>query len=190
MWRLLARNIGQDFLELHDRAAITVGEIEKSLKEKGIIKDPQGSDKFSPDRIKHPRSAEWWLLTHVAEFLKLWIRRPLEKEARAVTRAECARPVVKNKACVTPDLDPDPISFLFKLGRDPREGLERALKQYQDKLLDVIGSLAKIMDMAEEAKSKDVPVDFDLLQGWSQRAVCFLWNANAALVAESHIDED
>lgn len=127
---------------------------------------------FSPELIRHPRSTDWRPLPHVAEFIKLWIRRPLEKEARAVMKEECSRPVVDGKCCLTPELDPDLISFLFKMGCDPRKGLEKALKQCQGRLLDVLGPLARILDMAEEAKMKKVHVDIDLLRGWSQRAVC------------------
>ncbi|KAJ1180227.1 hypothetical protein NDU88_005449 [Pleurodeles waltl] len=64
-------------------------------------------------------------------------------------------------------------------GRDPRKGLERSLKQCEDKLLDVLGPLARIFDMVEQSYVKGTDLDINLL-----RAICFLGNANAGFIAE------
>ncbi|KAJ1096895.1 hypothetical protein NDU88_002025 [Pleurodeles waltl] len=73
---------------------------------------------------------------------------------------------------------------LLLLGRDPRKGLEHLLKQCQDQLLDVLGHIAKILDMVEEAYLNDMPVDLELLSGRSQKAAMLLGNDNAGLLTE------
>ncbi|KAJ1210710.1 hypothetical protein NDU88_006072 [Pleurodeles waltl] len=112
------------------------------------------------------------------------LRKPLEKDERSVMMAECSRPVIDEKVCMTPNLDPDMLTYLFKLGRDPRKGLEKSLKQVQDKLLDVLGPLARMFDTVEDAYLKGKDLDVHLLRGWCHRAICFLGNANAGLLTE------
>lgn len=51
-------------------------------------------------------------------------------------------------------------------------------------MLDVVGPLAKIFDLAEEAAASNVPVDTETLRGWIQRAICFIGNANVAFSTE------
>ncbi|KAJ1112969.1 hypothetical protein NDU88_001229 [Pleurodeles waltl] len=115
------------------------------------VKDPLGQVLFEPSDVKHPRSAEWWPMRHVAEYIRQKIRNPLERNERNVMRAECSHPVIGEKDSMTPNLDPVLITYLFKLGRDPRKGLERLLKQCEYRLLDVLGPLARICDMVEES---------------------------------------
>ncbi|KAJ1080205.1 hypothetical protein NDU88_000425 [Pleurodeles waltl] len=55
---------------------------------KGIVKDPMGEEMFSPHNIRHPRSAEWWPLNHAGQFIKQWMRNPLEKESRHIPKAK------------------------------------------------------------------------------------------------------
>ncbi|KAJ1140652.1 hypothetical protein NDU88_007001 [Pleurodeles waltl] len=147
--------------------------------------DPLGEKLFEPKDIRHPRGKEWWPLEHVAGYIKDRLCKPLEKDERNVMRAECSRPVIDEKVCVTPNLDPDMITYLFKLGRDPRKCLERSLKEVQDKLLDVLGPPARIFDTVEDGYLKGKDLDVPLLWGWCQRAIGFLGNANAGLLAES-----
>ncbi|KAJ1122681.1 hypothetical protein NDU88_001166 [Pleurodeles waltl] len=85
------------------------------IEQRKEMKDPLGHALFEPSDVKHPRSAEW---------------KPLERNERNVMGAECSRPVIGEKDSMTPNLDPDLITYLFKLGRDPRKGLERSLKQF------------------------------------------------------------
>lgn len=51
-------------------------------------------------------------------------------------------------------------------------------------MLDIVGPLAKILEMALSAKESATPVDPDILAGWTQRAICFLGNANCAISTE------
>lgn len=134
--------------------------------------------------MRHSRGSEWWPMSHVAEYIKYWIRRPLERSERNIMRAECSRPVIGEKDTLTPNLDPEIITYMFKMGRDPRQGLEKALKHCEDKLLDTLGPLARMFNLVEEAYLKGTDLDIVLLRGWCQRAICFLGNANAGLIAE------
>ncbi|KAJ1191577.1 hypothetical protein NDU88_000893 [Pleurodeles waltl] len=146
--------------------------------------DPLGEKLFEPKDIRHPRGKEWWPLEHLAGYIKDRLRKPVEKDEKNVMRAECSRPVIDEKVCMTHNLDPDMITYMFKLGRDPRKGLEISLKQVQNKLLDVLGPLARIFDTVEDAYLKGKDLDVHLIRGWCQRAICFLGNANAGLLTE------
>ncbi|KAJ1110726.1 hypothetical protein NDU88_008074 [Pleurodeles waltl] len=48
------------------------------------VKDPLGQTLFEPSDVKHPRSAEWWPMRHVAEYLKQKVWKPLERSERNV----------------------------------------------------------------------------------------------------------
>lgn len=52
-------------------------------------------------------------------------------------RAECPRPTVPKGVCETSAVDPKVVTFLSKTAWSPRKGLKLALKNCQDKLLDV-----------------------------------------------------
>lgn len=62
--------------------------------------------------------------------------------------------------------------------------MERSLKGCQDRLLDVLGPLTRIIDSAEESHINGTPLNTELIRGWSQRALIRLVNANASLNAE------
>lgn len=149
-----------------------------------VILDPLGQEMFSPDNIRHPNSSQWWPQHHVAKFIQKWVKHPLEREARNIMKAECPRPMVQDKLCLTPNLDPELIKFLFKLGRDPRKGMERSLKSCQDRLLDTLGPLCRLIDLIEENYINGSQPDINLLRGWSQRTLILLGNANASLNTE------
>ena len=51
-------------------------------------------------------------------------------------------------------------------------------------VLDLSGPLAKILELGYYAKESGIPVDPDILIGWTQRTICLLGNANCALSAE------
>lgn len=68
--------------------------------------------------------------------------------------------------------------------KDPRRGIDRSWWSCQDKLLDVIGPLTKILDMAEEAKVTGSAISPEVLSNWAQRAVVFVGNANCAISTE------
>lgn len=48
----------------------------------------------------------------------------------------------------------------------------------------MLGPLTCILDMAEEARSKNIRVNVDLLRCWAQCAICMLGNVNASLITE------
>ncbi|XP_044140287.1 uncharacterized protein LOC122930766 [Bufo gargarizans] len=146
--------------------------------------DPLGEPMFDPDVLHHPRSAEWLPADHVGKYLEYWVRRPLSKEARNKMRAECPRPIVPNKVCDTPVVDPKVTQFLAKSGWNPRKGLDSALRSCQDKLLDIFGPLAKLFELAESARSDGSQIDPEEMRGWVQRAICIAGNTNTSLSIE------
>ncbi|XP_056429491.1 uncharacterized protein LOC130368972 [Hyla sarda] len=54
----------------------------------------------------------------------------------------------------------------------------------QDKLLDILGPLTKILNLAEHAVATGGSVDAGVLRNWALRATCLLGNANSAMSAE------
>ncbi|XP_044156772.1 uncharacterized protein LOC122943252 [Bufo gargarizans] len=146
--------------------------------------DPSGIPLFDPDSLHHPRSAEWLPVAHVSDYLEHWVRRPLSKEARSKLRAECPRPLIPNKVCDTPSVDPKMTQFLAKTGWNPCKGLDSAIRSCQDKLLDIFGPLAKIFEMAESARADGSPIDPEELTGWIQRAICIAGSTNSSLAIE------
>ncbi|KAJ1195191.1 hypothetical protein NDU88_004472 [Pleurodeles waltl] len=103
---------------------------------------------FSPKEIIHPRSSSWAPPPEVAEYLQNHIRAGFDKDVRARLRAECPRPDLEGKVINTPDIDPTMVTFLKKWAKDPKKGLDLAWHSCQDKLLDLSGPLAKILEMA------------------------------------------
>ncbi|KAJ1160158.1 hypothetical protein NDU88_000660 [Pleurodeles waltl] len=146
--------------------------------------DQLGEKLFEPKHIRQPRGKEWWPLDHVASYIEALLRKPLEKDERNVMRVDCSRPVIEEKVCLAPNLDPEMFTYLFKLGKDPRKGLEESSKQVQDKPLDLLGPLGRIFDTVEDVYLKGKDLDVHLLHGLRQRAICFVRNANAGLLAE------
>ncbi|XP_044127310.1 uncharacterized protein LOC122921396 [Bufo gargarizans] len=149
----------------------------------GVL-DEAGELMFDPESLHHPRSAEWLPSPHVGAYLEHWVRHSLSRESRNKLRAECPRPVVPNKVCDTPLVDPKMSQFLAKTGWNAKKGLDSALRSCQDKLLDVFGPLTRILEMAEAARIEGSPVDPVELRGWAQRAICLAGNANTAVAIE------
>ncbi|KAJ1170232.1 hypothetical protein NDU88_002113 [Pleurodeles waltl] len=102
---------------------------------------------FNPEDIVHPRSTSW-APPEVALYMQDHIRASFDKEVRARLRAECPRPDLDGKVTDTPDIDPAMVTFLKKWAKDPKKGLDRAWRSCQDKLLDLSGPLAKILELA------------------------------------------
>ncbi|XP_044146872.1 uncharacterized protein LOC122935173 [Bufo gargarizans] len=146
--------------------------------------DSSGAPMFDPEALHHPRSAEWLPDTQISSYLEHWARRPLSKEARSKLRAECPRPIIPHKVCDTPVVDPKMTQFLSKSGWNAKRGLDSALRGCQDKLLDIFGPLAKIMELAESARQEGSHIDPEELTGWAQRAICIAGGANASLSVE------
>ncbi|KAM4807615.1 LOW QUALITY PROTEIN: uncharacterized protein WCC33_005133 [Rhinophrynus dorsalis] len=146
--------------------------------------DARGDPMFDPEGIKHPRSSDWTPRPNVAQYLETWVRKPISRATRSKLRAECPRPVIANRVCETPELDPKMVQFIAKSGKDPRRGVDQALKSCQDKLLDSLGPLTKIFELSEEALQSKKPIDVQVLRGWVQRAICMIGNANSAIASE------
>ncbi|XP_056400569.1 uncharacterized protein LOC130294571 [Hyla sarda] len=154
-----------------------------ALQEDTTVTHP-GDSYFDPALICHPRSGEWLPNSRIAEFLALRANKPLDRPSRSKLKAECPRPSLPNNSSATPELDPLLAKFLFKTGKNPKKGVDRSFKSCQDKLMDLLGPLSKIMDMADEASASNSTVDTETLKGWIQRAICLFGNANAALSTE------
>ncbi|KAJ1146000.1 hypothetical protein NDU88_012282 [Pleurodeles waltl] len=136
---------------------------------------------FNLEDIIHPRSSSWTPLPEVALYLQEHIREGFDKDARARLLAECPRPDLEGKVTDTPDIDPKMVTFMKKWAKDPKKGLDLAWRSCQDKLLDLSGPLAKILEMTFLAKESNAPIDPDVLVGWAQRAICHLEKANVAI---------
>lgn len=139
------------------------------------------------DEIVHPRSAAWAPGDKVVKFVAGRLRKLIVKEARGCLRAECPRPTLEGKVALTPELDSRMATFLAKYMKDPRKGIDRSWRSCQDKLLDAIGPMTKILDMAEEAKVTGSAISPDVLSNWAQRTIVFLVNANCALSTERRL---
>ncbi|KAJ1196472.1 hypothetical protein NDU88_000343 [Pleurodeles waltl] len=145
---------------------------------------PSNPFQFNPEDIIHPRSADWAPAQAVADYLHDKLRKGFDKEVRNRLRAECPRPEIPDKVAETPDIDPSMLTFLKKFAKDPKKGIDRAWHSCQDKLLDLAGPLAKILEMALRAKESGEPIDPHTLAEWTQRAICLLGNANCAISSE------
>ncbi|XP_078531608.1 uncharacterized protein LOC144818244 isoform X2 [Lissotriton helveticus] len=142
------------------------------------------ADMLDLDDIVHPRSAEWVPAEKAALYLASRLRKPLENEARSRLRAECPRPTLEGKVSIIPDIESKMATFLAKFIKEPKKGIDRSWRACQDKLLDITGPLAKILDMAEEARVSGSLIYPEVLSAWAQQAICFVGNANCALSTE------
>ncbi|XP_056388255.1 uncharacterized protein LOC130283090 [Hyla sarda] len=137
-----------------------------------VILDSLGEPLFHPDAISHPRSGDWSPLPHVAQYVELWACKSLDRSSRNKLRAECPRPFIPNKVVATPEVDPILMKYLLKSGKFPKKGIERSFKTIQERILDLMGPLTKILNLAEHAAASEEPVDVRQLRGWAQRAIC------------------
>ncbi|XP_078515097.1 uncharacterized protein LOC144773902 [Lissotriton helveticus] len=139
---------------------------------------------FDPTHIIHPNSTAWLPSPAVAEYVQQHIRQSFDKEVRARLRSECSRPDLADNLADTPEVDPTMVTYLRKFAKDPKKGLDRSWRSCQDKVLDMLGPLTKILDLGFMAKESSTMVDPDELIEWAQRAICQLCNANCALSSE------
>ncbi|KAJ1137884.1 hypothetical protein NDU88_004280 [Pleurodeles waltl] len=121
------------------------------------VVDSEGVPMFDPSLIQHPNSAEWLPLDHVGDYISSRLRLPLDKQTRSKLKSECPRPSLDSNITATPSIDQSLISFFTKFGKDPRKGVDKAWTTCQDKLLDVVGPLTRIFDLAETARLEDSP---------------------------------
>ncbi|KAJ1103729.1 hypothetical protein NDU88_001150 [Pleurodeles waltl] len=75
-------------------------------------------------------------------------------------------------------------TFPVKFVRDPKKGIDCSSRSCQDKILDVVGPLSKILDMDEDAKAFGSLISPEALSNWAQRAIIFLGNANFEIFTE------
>ncbi|KAJ1163213.1 hypothetical protein NDU88_003676 [Pleurodeles waltl] len=124
-----------------------------------IISDAEGVPMFNPKYIHHPNSTKWFPADHVGDYVASRLHMSLDKQTRAKLRSECPRPPLPSKITSTPAIDPSLITFFTKFGKDPRKGVDKAWSTCQDKLLDVVGPLTRIFDLAEAAHLNNCTID-------------------------------
>ncbi|XP_056420670.1 uncharacterized protein LOC130361553 [Hyla sarda] len=139
---------------------------------------------FDPALIRHPRSGEWLPTPEIAKFISTRTFKSLDKNTRNKLKAECPRPSLPHNSNITPELDPILSKFLSKGNKNPKKGLDRSFRSCQDKLMDLLGPLSKMLDLAHSAVTNQTPLNSEVMLGWLQRATCIFGNANAALSAE------
>ncbi|KAJ1083522.1 hypothetical protein NDU88_003684 [Pleurodeles waltl] len=125
---------------------------------------------FDPTEIGHPRSTNWVPLPEVANYVQSHFRQGFEKEVRARLSSECPRPDLAGKVSDTQEVDTTMVNFMRKWAKDPKKGLDRAGRSCQGKLLDMSGTLTKILDLGFQAKDSGITADPDILIGWALRA--------------------
>ncbi|KAJ1160574.1 hypothetical protein NDU88_001070 [Pleurodeles waltl] len=124
-----------------------------------VLVDHAGEPLFDPSFMVHPNSKEWYPSDHVADYVSFFLRHPLDKATRNKLKSECPRPSLPDNITATPVIDPNMLMFFTKFGKDPKKGVDRAWSGCQDKLLDLVGPLTRIFDLAEEAKMDNSPID-------------------------------
>ncbi|XP_078520393.1 uncharacterized protein LOC144785284 [Lissotriton helveticus] len=148
------------------------------------VLDSEGNPMFDPASIRHPNSTEWFPTPHVGEYISSNLRLPLDKSVRAKLKSECPKPSLPCHVTVTPSIDQPLLTFFSKFGKDPRRGVDKAWSTCQDKLLDVVGPLARVLDMVETARLDGSELNPEEISLWLQRSFCLLGNANAAIIHE------
>ncbi|XP_078506884.1 uncharacterized protein LOC144767203 [Lissotriton helveticus] len=146
--------------------------------------DQVHADRFDPTCIFRPQTSDWVPDKKTADNVAAKIRQPLSQEVRSRLRSECPRPSLPNGVASTPELDPKLCTFFAKYMKDPKKGIDRSWRACQDKLLDVVGPLTKIIELAERSRESGLPLPTDDVAGWTQRAMCLLGNANCDLSTE------
>ncbi|XP_069055841.1 uncharacterized protein [Pleurodeles waltl] len=146
--------------------------------------DSEGFPMFDPSQIHHPNSTEWFPADHVGRYVAQKLFSPLDKQTRSKLKSECPRPVLSNKATITPTIDEQMLTFFTKQGKDPRKGVDKAWSSCQDKLLDITGPLTRIFDLVESARLDGSFLDPEELSLWIQRCFCLLGNANSSFIHE------
>ncbi|KAJ1155754.1 hypothetical protein NDU88_008483 [Pleurodeles waltl] len=146
----------------------------------------EGSDMLDPNDILHPWSSEWTPSEKVENDMASLIWKPMEKESHNCLRVECLHPSLDSKVALTPELDHRMTTFLQRFMKYPKKGIDWSWWACQDKLLDVLGPLTKILDMAKDAKSAGFLISSEVLSGWAQLTIISLRNINCALSTERH----
>ncbi|XP_069059232.1 uncharacterized protein [Pleurodeles waltl] len=142
----------------------------------------EGNPMFDPKLIFYPNSTEWLPSDHIADYITAKLCLPLDKQVHAKLRSECPSPSLPLHITSTPSVDSSMITFFSKFGKDPRKGVDRAWSVCQDKVLDIVGLLARIFDMVELSRLNNDSIDPEELSLWIQQTFCLLGNANSAMI--------
>ncbi|KAJ1172478.1 hypothetical protein NDU88_004325 [Pleurodeles waltl] len=107
-----------------------------------------------------------------------------KREVHNKLRAGCPRHSIEDKVAATPEVDNTMVTFMRRMVKDPKRGIDRSWRACQEKSLDIIGPLTKITERAEDAKKRGAAIVPEILSGWTQWATCLLVNANCTISAE------
>ncbi|KAJ1184458.1 hypothetical protein NDU88_001264 [Pleurodeles waltl] len=77
-------------------------------------------------RVSLNSDPNWALAQEMAENLHGKLHRSFDKEVRNRLRAECPRPELPEKVAETPEIDASMLTFLKKIAKDPKKGIDRA----------------------------------------------------------------
>ncbi|KAJ1213807.1 hypothetical protein NDU88_001438 [Pleurodeles waltl] len=168
---------------LEKRLKVSLSDANPSQVNDFTILDALGEPMFDPTLIHHPNSTEWFPSDHVAEYVLCHLRHSLDKATRNKLRSECPRPSLPCKITSTRVIDPNMVLFFSKFGKDPKKGVDRAWSICQDRLLDLVGPLTRILDLAEDARLEGSQIDPEALSNWAQRAI---WQAETFREATLH----
>ncbi|XP_078533441.1 uncharacterized protein LOC144819416 [Lissotriton helveticus] len=152
--------------------------------ESNDLVDFLGDPMFNPSLIHHPNSTEWFPSDRVAEYVSFYLRYSLDKSTRNRLKLKCPRPSLPNNVNNTPAIDPNMLMFFTKFRKDPKKGVDRAWSNCKDRLLDLVGPLTRLFDLAEEVKMEGTTVDPNTLSNWAQWAICIFGDANAHISLE------
>lgn len=147
------------------------------------VLDAEGSPMFDPS---HSTSKLNGMVSgySMRDYISSRLRLPLDKQIRSKLKSECPRPSLPSNITSTQSIDLSLLTFFSKFGKDPHKGIDKAWSTCQDKLLDIVGPLARIFDMAEVARLENLDINHLNLSLWIQRAFCFMGNANLAITHE------
>ncbi|XP_056421517.1 uncharacterized protein LOC130361894 [Hyla sarda] len=148
------------------------------------VLDSFGVPFFNPAQIIHPRSGDWTPNPQIDKFIALWLKKALDNKTRNKLRAECPRPSISEASTSTPELDPILVKYLQKSGKNPKKGIDRSFKLCQDRLMDLLGPIAKLLDLTENAAVAGTPLDIPTMRGCTQRLMCIFGNVNQSFCTE------
>lgn len=83
-----------------------------------LVLDTTGAVLFDPLYTCYPRSSDWTPPDHIARYMQIWLRKPLEREVRNCLRAECPHPTILDKISATPEFDNSMVKYMSSSGRN------------------------------------------------------------------------
>ncbi|KAJ1190923.1 hypothetical protein NDU88_000242 [Pleurodeles waltl] len=131
--------------------------------------DPQLDLHESQDEYQIEGSTEWVPCAEVVHYVQEKLRKSFERDVDNTLRSECPCPTLIGKVADTPVLDSSMEAFMRKFAKDPKKDLDRAWRGCQDKLLDLVGPLTKILELAVQAKDNNSSLDLEDILEWAQQ---------------------